>query len=78
MNTQGDAGAVSRNRKMFSLLQGTLKRARDEVDSKSLATQQQKLEKVETKLRTDRTKLLEYALHPARSLAHLLYPRNDG
>jgi len=60
---QQDADTQKRNRKMFGLLRGTLQRAKADVEvskDKSLSLQQQKLEKVESKLRTDRTKLFEF------------------
>eukprot|EP00316_Scyphosphaera_apsteinii_P008223 CAMPEP_0119322336 /NCGR_PEP_ID=MMETSP1333-20130426/57885_1 /TAXON_ID=418940 /ORGANISM="Scyphosphaera apsteinii, Strain RCC1455" /LENGTH=472 /DNA_ID=CAMNT_0007329535 /DNA_START=15 /DNA_END=1433 /DNA_ORIENTATION=+ len=60
---QNDNNTQQRNKKMFSLLRGTLVRAREEQHvsrDKSLSLQQQKLEKVETKLKSDRSKLLEF------------------
>jgi len=51
---QLDEGSRQRSRKMFGLLRTTLAKARDESSGSSL--QRQKLEQVESKLRTDREK----------------------
>ena len=50
----------ARNRKMFGVLMGTLQRARKQVDeSEACLQQQQKLAKVDDKLRSDRQRLAE-------------------
>ena len=59
--TQQDAGARQRNSRMFGILRGTLQRAKDDqAKSGTVSLQQEKLEKVDAKLRSDRTKLLEF------------------
>ncbi|KAL1521721.1 hypothetical protein AB1Y20_021376 [Prymnesium parvum] len=54
-----DDSTKQRSRKMFGMLLGTLQRARKE-SSGTNTVQHEKLRKVDEKLRTDRTRLIEY------------------
>ena len=53
-----DGASRQRNRRMFGALMGTLKRAQKEVESSAGLTQA-KIQKIDEKLRTDRTKQIE-------------------
>jgi len=58
-----DEPTKKRANRMFSMLRGTLQAAKTEqgtARAKAVAAQQQKLEKVDAKLKSDRNKLIEY------------------
>jgi hypothetical protein len=54
LQVRTDDGATQRNRKMFGLLRSTLQQAREATSNNNGSAQQQKLEKVEQKLKSDR------------------------
>ena len=55
----GDGASTERNKKMFGMLMGTLRRARDDDRASGIgAVQQAKLQKVDEKIRSDRVRLI--------------------